>query len=213
MEIYTGLPQCNSNGDTLRCSAERLWDILLTRRLAELNKALIYGLASDDAHTFQAIPNTPKWGRPGRGWIMVRARYLTPESLFHAMADGDFYASSGVILKDVQYGEHSLSVSIQSEPGVHFTTQYIGTRVGYNPTSQQVFDTLGRPWRTTPKYSDEIGQVLYESHELTSVYTLTKQDIYVRARVISDRRHPDPSWDQQQEEAWTQPIVTVRAKN
>jgi hypothetical protein len=207
MEIYTGLAQCNSNGDTLRCSVERIWDILLTRRLAELDMPVIYALASDDAHTFLPIPGTPTWGQPGRGWIMVRAKYLTPESLFRAMERGDFYASSGVTLKDVQYGEKSLSVSIQSEAGVKYRTQYIGTRKGYDQASRAVFDESGQPLRTTRRYSEEIGQILYESRELTSTYTLTGNEIYVRARIVSDRPHPDPSWSGQTEVAWTQPVL------
>ena len=36
--------------------------------------------------------------RPGRGWIMVRSRYLTPEQLLRAIEQGQFYASSGVAL-------------------------------------------------------------------------------------------------------------------
>jgi len=207
MEIYTGLAQCNSNGDSLRCSVERMWDILLTRRLAELDKPVIYALASDDAHTFLPIEGTPNWGKPGRGWIMVRAKYLTPESLFRAMQRGDFYASSGVTLKDIQYGERSLSVSIQGEAGVTYTTQYIGTRTGYDPTSRPVLDESGQPLRSTRRYSDQIGQILYESRELESKYSLAGDEIYVRARIVSDRPHPDPSWNGQTKAAWTQPIV------
>jgi hypothetical protein len=46
------------------------------------------GIATDDSHEYHGKPGS----RPGRGWVMVRARYLTPEHLILAMKAGDFYA-------------------------------------------------------------------------------------------------------------------------
>ena len=51
----------------------------------------LFGVATDDFHYYQGGDISP-----GRGWIMVRARYLTPEHLLRAIKAGDFYASSGV---------------------------------------------------------------------------------------------------------------------
>lgn len=207
MEIYTALSFCHSEGDKLRASAERIWDILLTRRLAELNKPLVYGLASDDAHTFCALPGMRSWGRPGRGWIMVRARYLTPESLFTAMEQGNFYASSGVLLSDVGHNESGLSVKVRKEQDVTYTTQYVGTRRNYDRSSSPVVDTTGTPLRTTQRYSEDIGRVLFETNDTSSTYQFHGDEIYVRARIISDKPHSDPSWRGQTECAWTQPVV------
>lgn len=189
MEIYTALSMCHSEGDEQRASAERIWDIVLTRRLAELDKRLIHGLASDDAHTFGALPGMRSWGRPGCGWIMVRAHYLTPESLFAAMERGEFYASSGVSLTDVQRDASGLSVTIHTEEDVTYTTQYIGTRRGYDRSSSPVVDATGALLHTTRRYSDDVGRVLYETKDTTSTYRFRGDEIYVRARILSDNPH------------------------
>lgn len=207
MEIYTALSFCNSQGDEVRPSVERVWDIVLTRRLAELNKPILFGLASDDAHTFQALPGMRSWGRPGRGWISVRCRFLTPESIFAAMDRGDFYASSGVVLKDVRATEKSLSVTIDAQKGVRYVTEFVGTRRGYDRRSEERLDAAGKAVRTTKRYSADIGIVLKRTESRTASYRFRGDEIYVRARITSSRPHPDPSWSGQAECAWTQPVV------
>ena len=96
-ELHNGHPHVHNWGDSTHASTEQMWDGLLTDGM------LIYGVSSDDAHDFK------KWGvevsNPGRGWVMVRAKSLTPEAITHAMRSGDFYASSGVILSEVHRGK------------------------------------------------------------------------------------------------------------
>ena len=213
MEIYTALSFCNSNGDNKRASAERMWDIVLTKRLAELDREIVYGMASDDCHTYEAQPGMRNWGRPGRGWIMVRSRTLTPESLITAINHGDFYGSSGVILNDIKVTDKSLSFSIQKQPGITYKTQFIGTKKGYNPSSMPVLDETGNEMRTTQIYSSDIGEILAERKSRTPQYNFTGDEIYVRAKVESSKKHPDPSWPGQLETAWTQPVVPHKIKN
>jgi hypothetical protein len=207
MEIYTALSFCNSQGDEVRASAERIWDIVLTRRLAELSKSVIYGLASDDAHTFQALSGMRSWGRPGRGWISVRSRYLTPESIFGAMHRGDFYASSGVDLKDVRVTKTGLRVEIAARKGVRYITEFIGSSKGYDTDSSETLDGNGQAIRTTRTYSEDVGRVLETSTKHVSIYHFKGDEIYVRARIVSTQPHFDPSWDGQTECAWTQPVT------
>jgi hypothetical protein len=68
-----------------------MWDIILTQRLGETGRGVVYGLAVDDAHTYHGEPEDRR-AYPGRGWVMVRAAFLTPEHLIAAMeraqADG-----------------------------------------------------------------------------------------------------------------------------
>ena len=61
---------------------------------ASIKLPIVYGLATDDAHGY----HTYGVGKvnPGRGWIMVKAPYLTAEAIVRAIEAGDFYASSGV---------------------------------------------------------------------------------------------------------------------
>jgi hypothetical protein len=37
-------------------------------------------------------------------------------------------------------------------------------------------------------------------------YTMTGTELYVRAVVTSDRAHHDPSFKDQKQQAWTQPV-------
>ena len=133
-EIYNGHPGVHNEGDDLHASTDRIWDILLTKRIAELHLEPIFGLGTDDSHQYQVI--SAKSNNPGRGWIMVNAKDLSAKSLIEAMEAGDFYASSGVQLKNVQRGPKVYSLEIEPEKGVTYTTQFIGTRKGFDPRSE-----------------------------------------------------------------------------
>ena len=93
----------NQLGDATHAPVERMWDIMNTLRIGEMGVAPLYGLGTDDSHNYFGTSGSS----PGRGWIEVRARFLTPESLIRSIEAGDFYASSGVKLKDVRYSAES----------------------------------------------------------------------------------------------------------
>jgi hypothetical protein len=204
-EIYNGHPSVHNYGDEHHVGTERMWDIILTRRLAELNLPVIYGTATDDAHEYH------KWGpqsaNPGRGWVMVSAAHLTPESLIEAMEAGDFYASTGVVLKDVVFDGKTLKVIIKPQTGVSYATQFIGTMRGYNPESRPVAGADGVEIQTTRIYSDDIGKVLAEAKGTVARYVLTGKEIYVRAKVISTRPMDNPAVAGDVEVAWIEPVV------
>jgi hypothetical protein len=204
LEIYNGHPITKNEGDSEHASAERIWDIVLTRRLAELGLEPIWGTAVDDSHNYHEM----KVGEsnPGRGWLMVRAGELTPAAIIDAMEKGEFYASSGVRLREVQRKADVLTVEIEPEPGVTYTTQFIGTRKGYDPKSQPVMKA-GKPIRATRRYSHDIGAVLAEVKGTSPAYHLKGDEIYVRAKVISSRRKQNPTVTGDFETAWVQPVV------
>ena len=206
-EVYNGHPVVNNNGDTNRASTERIWDILLTRRLSELRLEPIWGTAVDDAHNYHAM----KIGEsnPGRGWIMVRAPRLTPEAIIEAMEKGDFYASSGVRLKEIRRNNGNFCIQIDAEPGVTYRTQFIGTRKGYDPKSESVMHE-GKPLRTTRRYSADIGAVLAEVSGPDPCYQLKGDEIYVRAKIVSSKTNANGSVAEEVETAWVQPVVTGR---
>ncbi|MEN9637971.1 MAG: hypothetical protein RL077_6375, partial [Verrucomicrobiota bacterium] len=112
-EVYNGHPGVENAGDATRLSMDAMWDVMLTFRLAELKLGLVFGIGVDDSHNYHALG----LGRSnaGRGWVMVRARHLTPASIVLAMEAGDFYASSGVYLNDVRRAPGELSVEIRAE--------------------------------------------------------------------------------------------------
>ncbi len=194
-----------SHGDEYHAGTERMWDIILTKRLAELNLPVIYGTAADDAHHYHQWG--PKYANPGRGWVMVRACHLTPESIIEAMEAGDFYASTGVVLKDIRFDGKELTVIIKPERAVAYTTQFIGTLKGYDTASRPVLDPNGIEIQTTRIYSDDVGKVLAEATGTIARYTLTGDEIYVRAKVISTRAMDNPSVAGDLQAAWVQPVV------
>ncbi len=204
-EVYNGHPLVYNGGDETHAGTERMWDIILTERLAVLGTGPIYGLATDDAHNYHDEPK--KLSHPGRGWVMVRAARLEIGSLIAALEAGDFYASSGVTLKDVRRDAHRLAVEIEPEAGVTYTTEFIGTRKGYDASHQPVTDAAGTALRVTQRYSKDIGTVLAKVDGTKASYTLKGDEIYVRAHIISSKVKADPGVPGEQEQAWTQPLV------
>ena len=204
-EVYNAHGYVNNEGDDRRAGTERMWDILLTKRLAELEADVIYAVATDDAHSYHQFD--PRAANPGQAWVVVRAEHLTPESIIGAMNAGDFYCSTGVTLKDIAFKDKVLTVQVDPEPGVRYTTRFIGTRRGYDPSSRPVTDAEGKGMRTTRRYSPDIGSVLAEEKGTTASYTLQGDEIYVRAKVISSRKNARSHVPNERESAWVQPVV------
>jgi hypothetical protein len=201
-EVYNGHPQVHNEGDHEHPSTERMWDILLTTRLSE-GRQIMFGLATDDAHDYLEFrTSTPN---PGRGWIMVRAPELTAAALIAAMERGDFYSSSGVTLRDVRREGDLVRVEIEPREGITYTTQFIGTRRGYDTRSIPVVnaagDTLSR------RYSDDVGQILAEVAGPVAEYRFRGDELYVRAKVVSSRAKENPYRVGEVETAWTQPFM------
>jgi hypothetical protein len=99
LEIFNG----NNPQDTPAC--ENLWDSIMSAP----DGRIVYALASDDNHY--------KKSKVGRGWIMVDSPELTKESIKENIAKGNFYASTGVVLKD--YTVSAKSIFVYSENGTH----------------------------------------------------------------------------------------------
>jgi hypothetical protein len=204
-EVYNGHPGVNNSGDAEHASTERIWDIVLTKRLAELNLPVMYGIGTDDGHSYHNIPS--RASEPGRGWVMVLSDELTPAALIEAMERGDFYASSGVVLESVTSSSDRMDVEVAAEDGVEYRIEFIGTLAGYNADSSPALDKNGKEIRATRRYSDDIGKVLKTVAGRKASYEFQGNEIYVRARVTSTRRHPNPSEIDDFEQAWIQPVV------
>ena len=202
VEIFTALGSTNSHGDPLRASAERIWDVALSLRLGKLGKPVIYGLATDDAHDYDDPHSTSN-----RAWIMVRATRLTPQTIIVAMEEGDFYASTGVALADLRCQDRTLSLQIRPEPGVTYRTEFIGTPRSADLASTPVRDESGNELLTTRCYAPEVGRVLSQTEGTRAEYRLTDDDLYIRARVTSNKPHPLPHRPDDTETAWTQPLT------
>jgi hypothetical protein len=207
-EVYNGHPGVRNDGDATHPGTDDMWDTILTRRIAELHLPLMFCLAVDDAHAYHAMK--PGQSNPGRGWVMVRAKSLTAESIITAMEAGDFYASTGVTLADVKRGGNQLVVEIHAEPGVTYLTKFIGTRIGYDPATQPILAPEGKaaagsvPHR---RHSKDVGAVLAEVPGPHAAYTMHGDELYVRAKIISSKPKPNASVANEVECAWTQPLA------
>src|SRR5262249_28967113 len=138
----------------------------------------------------------------------VHAATLAPVAIVRAMERGDFYPTTGVVLKDIHFDGKVLAINIDARPGVSYTTQFIGTLEGFDPKPADRYkDPRGF---LVSQYSSTIGQTLSEVRGETAAYRLTGKEVYVRAKIVSTAKHPNPFQEGDVEAAWTQPVVPVR---
>jgi hypothetical protein len=148
-EIYNGHPMVNNVGGGGVPGTEAAWDAILT------SGTLLYGIAVDDAHNFTE-PGNPNVAGPGRGWVVVRASALQPRAILEAMEHGDFYASTGVELTDVQATRSSLTVTVKKDSWAKYRIQFVGSS----------------------------GRLLHEALDSPATYSFKGGEGYVRARVL-----------------------------
>jgi hypothetical protein len=196
-EVYNGHPGVNQLGDQDHPSVERIWDLANALRIAHWKAAPLFGVATDDSHAYHGNEGAS----PGRGWIMVRARHLTPESLIRAMKQADFYATSGVQLQSIVWNSaaQTLTVHVDPRPGDTYQIDFIGTRA--TPAADAAAHD-GRPLLD----SAAIGVRLDSQTGISASYRLQPNELYVRAVISSSALHPNPSLPDQRQQAWTQPF-------
>ncbi len=88
-------------------ASEMLWDSVLSAP----DGRIIYAVASDDNHHRKR--------KAGKGWIMVEAPSLTKENIKENIIRGNFYASTGIIVKD--YKADQKNIMIDTENGTLIT--------------------------------------------------------------------------------------------
>ena len=84
-------------------------------------------------------------------------------------------------------------VDISEKPGITYTTQFIGSTHSINQK-----DDID---------NNEIGKIFYETKTNPAIYNFTGKEIYVRAKIISDKFQENPYSKGDLEMAWTQPVV------
>ena len=204
-EVYNGHPSVRNLGDKIHASTERMWDIINTRRLGELNMKILYGLATDDSHNYHGMASNRS--NSGRGWVMVRALNLEPKALINSLESGDFYSSTGVSLKELKQTKEEIVISIAAEKGVSYTIKFIGTLKGYDPKSEPYILPSGAKLRVTHRYSEDIGQVLAIVRGIKATYRLKGNELFVRAKIISSKAQKNAITPDATEMAWTQPVT------
>jgi hypothetical protein len=151
LEIASGHPLVNTAGDGRVPAAEQMWDELLTGGMR------IFGAAVDDSHNFREEFTIDR-ANPGRAWVAVRAGALTRDAIVAALNAGDFYASTGVQIRDIRREGDALVVELPP-PGQHYRYRVVFIGAG--------------------------GKVLATSYDNLARYALTGAEGYVRARVES----------------------------
>lgn len=148
-EIFNGHPLANNLGGGGRPGLEEMWDKILSSGI------LLYGIAVDDAHHFKDS-GKKILALPGQGWIFVRAESLTPRAILGALENGDFYASTGVELKDYEADKNKVAINISEERTSKYRVQFIG----------------------------KDGKLLSEVVTNPAVYQIRGDEGYVRAKII-----------------------------
>ena len=203
-EVFNGVDQDGDLGSDRRHSLETLWDITSTLRLSEFGAAPMFGLATDDSHEYHG----KKRLSPGRGWIMLRAKFLSPESIVNAMKRGEFYASSGVVLNRVEFDKTNKTLHIEIEPDgdAEFTTKFIGTPTDFDKKTTQRRDKEGNAIEGTLDYSADVGKVFATEKGHNVSYQMTGGELYIRATITSSKAPADPTSESPFAKAWTQPV-------
>lgn len=200
-EVYNGHPAIHNEGDATHPDTERIWDIVLSWRLAILGLEPLFGVAVDDSHNYHEIGRANS--NSGRGWIVVRSKSLAAAPLVEAMEKGDFYASTGVRLKEMVRTGDTLSVEAEAEPGVTYKIQMVGTRKAF----------FQRPEGGPDKFvidESKIGRVFAETEGPSATYKLKGDELYVRAKVTSSKPQKNAVHTNEFERAWSQPLIPAQ---
>ena len=118
LEVFNGHPAMNVYGAPGKPSYEQIWDGVLSAGRA------IFGVATDDSHKYHDF--SPEKSNPGRGWVMVRAAELTTNAIVEGLASGEFYASTGVTLSELDISEESIALSIEQASDAVYSTTFVG---------------------------------------------------------------------------------------
>ena len=180
-EVYNGHPWVHNEGDDMHISVEEMWDIINVSYYTQ-NKPLLYGVATDDSHNYHE--QSSNLSNSGRGWIMVESDSINTKSLIDAMETGKFYASSGIYLKKVIHAKNHLTIEIDSQSGVNYEIIFYG----YKKNTESVVE-------------------LSRSQSNKAIYVFENDDIFVRAKINSDQKIPNPYKEGETASAWTQPIL------
>ena len=154
-EVWNGHPIVYNLGGTDSTGQEMLstearWDSVLSRG------KLLFGVADDDSHSYKPQDaENPDMARPGRGWIWVRADTLSADAIVRALRRGDFYASTGITLRELKVDSGQYRLEITPAGDRRYLTEFIG----------------------------QGGRILARSTTLRPSYRITGSEGYVRARV------------------------------
>ena len=175
--------------DPLHPGEEVWWDRMLSEGM------IMYGVGSDDAHKFRTF--ALKESNPGRGWVMVRSASLNPEAITAAMHNGDFYASSGVYLKEYEYKNNIISIEVDTEETALEMTKPIvrqGKKISKGIPGYKI-ELIGKK-----------GKILETVFGTKARFNINNDSPYFRVKV--SYYHKDKERGLEGYYAWCQPVFT-----
>lgn len=181
IEVFNGSIYTANYGGGENDSTEVIWDKVNLQYFNE-GRPLLFGTAVDDAHNYHVFDSGEN--NPGRAWIMVNAAQLDPQSLIKSMETGKFYATTGVLLDSLSFAPGKILLRIKKEEGVTYTIEFIGSRRG-----------------------EDHAKILKVVRGTEAEYVLKRDDLFVRAKIISSKLKINPFKKGDFEIAWTQPVT------
>ena len=186
IELYNGHPHVFNWGNDEHVSVEEKWDSLLSAG------KLVLGISSDDAHHFKEYD--AEQSNPGRGWVMVDSDgNLETDAITDAMARGQFYSTSGVMLAEISHTPSEYEIEIdEAATAEELASPYV---IG------KISDAGTEGFQTT--FIGKDGVVLQQTDEGQTSFAITDEKSYVRAKVSYTRKLEDGKYETFF--AWTQP--------
>ena len=186
IELYNGHPSVANWGKEGHIPVEAKWDTLLSRG------RLIYAVAADDMHRLKR--DAPGSSSLFKGWIMVKSDELTIEKIHNAVANGDFYASTSVILKTVEMNKNKCVIEVDEILTQKEIEESCGVpRVDESGTEGFIIEFIGKN-----------GKVLETVEGIKASYKPKTEDKYVRARITHCIKTEEGF---EKLFAWTQPVI------
>jgi hypothetical protein len=105
LEVWSGHPHVNTQGDLLRPSHEALWTAMLDAGEA------FAAVAVDDMHYLSPSAKEPA-ARPLRGWVEVFGSQATEEVICDGLRRGRLYASSGPKLSRIRVKDTAFAITV-----------------------------------------------------------------------------------------------------
>lgn len=110
------------------------------------------------------------------------------------MRDGDFYASTGVFIDEINWDRKKRTINLNIRPvgNTTFRSLLVGTRKNYKALADA--DQSG------------IGEVIGIGHGTALTFEVPEDVLYVRVTITTDLPAANPSYEGQKMQAWTQPV-------
>jgi len=109
LEIANIDPESINEGNLALESVEYTWDVLLS------NGKGVFVTATDDAHYYMPENICDGNSSPGNSFVMCMVKTFDEAGIRESLINGDFYASTGVVIDKYEETKKGISVSVKAE--------------------------------------------------------------------------------------------------